>query len=51
MAKNKMTHVSLRIVPVILLKRNRKFFVPVLLDNGSTKMYINSDVAAELNLC
>ena len=46
-----MTHVSLRIVTVILLKRSQEFIVPALLDDGSTKTYINNDVAAELNLC
>ena len=42
--------VSLRTIPIILKKGNRKVKVNALLDDGSTKSYINNDVANELNL-
>ena len=40
----------LRTVTVILKNGNRRLFVNALLDDGSTKTYVNSDIAAELNL-
>ena len=40
----------LRTVPVVLKKGNRKMVVNALLDDGSTKTYINEDVARELKL-
>ncbi|XP_052281199.1 uncharacterized protein LOC127878708 [Dreissena polymorpha] len=40
--------VGLRTVPVILANGNRSITVNALLDDASTKTYINSDVAAEL---
>ena len=49
-AKNGVNYVSLRTVPVILRKGSQKIVVNALLDDGSAKTYINSDVAAELNL-
>lgn len=50
MAKNRVSYISLRIVPVILRKGSQKIVPNTLLDDGSTKTYINSDAAAELNL-
>ena len=40
----------LRAVPVILKNGNRRLVVNALLDDGSTKNYLNSDIAVELNL-
>ena len=40
----------LQTVPVILKNGNKRFVVNALLDDGSTKTYVNSDTAAELNL-
>ena len=40
----------LQTVPVILKNGNRRLVVNALLDDGSTKTYVNSDIAAELNL-
>ena len=40
----------LRTVPVTLKNGNRRLVVNALLDDGSTKTYVNSDIAAELNL-
>ena len=40
----------LRAVPVILKNGNRRLVVNALLDGGSTRTYVNSDIAAELNL-
>ena len=40
----------LRTVPVTLKNGKRKLVVNALLDDGSTKTYVNSDIAAELNL-
>ena len=42
--------VSLRTVPVILKSGNRRVKINALLDDGSTKSYINNDVAKELQL-
>ena len=42
--------VALRTVPVILKSGNRRVEVNALLDDASTKTYLNSDVAAELGL-
>ena len=42
--------VALRTVPVMLQNGKRKFSVNALLDDGSTKSYINADIAAELGL-
>ena len=41
---------ALRTIPVVLRNGNRKMLVNALLDDGSTKSYINEDVAAELGL-
>ena len=40
----------LQTVPVILKNRNRRLIANALLNDGSTKTYVNSDIAAELNL-
>ena len=40
----------LQTVPVILKNGNRRLVVNALLDDGSTKTYVNSDIATELNL-
>ena len=40
----------LRTVPVILKNGNRRLVVNALLDDSSTKTYVNSDIGAELNL-
>ena len=45
-----MSYASSQTVPVILRKRSQNIVLNTLLDDGSTKTYINSDVAAELNL-
>ena len=50
MAKNRVSYISLRIVPVILRKGSQKIVANALLEDGSTKTHINSDAAAELNL-
>ena len=42
--------VALRIVPVFLKNGNRRIKVNALLDEASTKTYLNADVAAELGL-
>lgn len=42
--------IGLRTVPVILKKGNRQLKVNALLDNASTKTYVNADIAAELGL-
>ena len=42
--------VALRTVPVFLKNGNRKIKVNALLDEASTKTYLNADVAAELGL-
>ena len=42
--------VSLRTVPVVLKNGRCKVVVNALLDDGRTKTYVNSDVAAELGL-
>ena len=42
--------VALRTIPVYLKSGNRKLKVNALLDDASTKTYLNSDVASELNL-
>ena len=41
---------ALRTVPLILKNRGQKLVVNALLDDASTKTYVNSDVAAELGL-
>ncbi|XP_063441925.1 uncharacterized protein LOC134722246 [Mytilus trossulus] len=46
----KSNFVTLRTVPVILKNGNRTVSVNALLDDASTKTYINADVAAELGL-
>ena len=43
-------HIALRTVPVMLRNGDRSLKVNALLDDGSTKSYINADVAAELGL-
>ena len=42
--------VALRTIPVTLIHAGRKIKVNALLDDGSTKTYLNTDVAAELKL-
>ena len=42
--------VGLRTVPVILQNGGRSLTVNALLDDASTKTYVNADVAAELGL-
>ena len=42
--------IALRIIPVYIRNGNRKLQVNALLDDASTKTYINADVAAELGL-
>ena len=42
--------IALRTVPVYLKSGNRKLKVNALLDDTSTKTYVNADVAAELGL-
>ena len=41
---------ALRTVPVILKNGSKRIEAYALLDDASTKTYINSDIAAELNL-
>ena len=48
--KVKEEYIALRTVPVILKNGGRKLIVNALLDDASTKTYVNSDVAAELGL-
>lgn len=43
-------YIALRTVPVMLKNGDRSLKVNALLDDGSTKSYINADVAAELGL-
>ena len=43
-------YIALRTVPVILTNGSRSVKVNALLDDASTKTYINSDVAAELGV-
>ncbi|XP_065639456.1 uncharacterized protein LOC136072233 [Hydra vulgaris] len=45
-----MNYISLKTAPVILRNGNKKVVVNALLDNGSTKTCLNSDVADELSL-
>ena len=40
----------LQTVPIILKNGNGRLVVNALLDDGSTKTYVNSDIAAELNV-
>ena len=42
--------IVLRTVPVILKSGNKRLIVKTLLDDGSTKTYVNIDIAVELNL-
>ena len=42
--------IALRTIPVYIRNGNRKLQVNALLDDASTKTYINADVAAELGL-
>lgn len=44
------SQIGLRTVPVIVKNGNKQLMVNALLDDGSSKSYINSDVAAELGL-
>jgi len=44
------SHIALRTVPVILTTNNRTLKVNALLDDGSSKSYINEDIAYELGL-
>jgi len=41
-------YLALRTVPVVVKNGERRMIVNALLDDGSTKTYINCDVAAEL---
>jgi hypothetical protein len=41
---------AMRTVPVVLINGNRRMTMNALLDDASTKTYINADVAAELGL-
>ena len=43
-------NIALRTIPVYLKSGNRKLKVNALLDDASTKTYVNADVAAELGL-
>ena len=43
-------YLALRTVPVVVKNAERTMIVNALLDDGSTKTYINGDVAAELGL-
>ncbi|XP_053385782.1 uncharacterized protein LOC128550562 [Mercenaria mercenaria] len=43
-------YIALRTVPVILKANGREIVINALLDDGSTKTYLNEDVAAELGL-
>ena len=45
-----LSFLALQTVPVILKNRNRAIRVNALLDEASTKTYINADVASELGL-
>ncbi|XP_052778542.1 uncharacterized protein LOC128215986 [Mya arenaria] len=42
--------ISLRTVPVLVCANGKEIKINALLDDGSTKTYVNSDVAAELGL-
>eukprot|EP00795_Rhopilema_esculentum_P017422 gene17422-9025_t len=48
--QDELKFVSLRTVSVVLKNGNKKIVVNALLDDGSTKTYLNSDVATELDL-
>ena len=47
---SKVDYIALRTVPIILKNGDRSLRVNALLDEASTKSYVNSDVAAELGL-
>ena len=47
---SKVDYIALRTVPIILKNGGRSLQVNALLDEASTKSYVNSDVAAELGL-
>ena len=49
-SKDRGEFIALRTVPVVLKNGNREVKVNALLDDASTKSYINADVAAELGL-
>ena len=49
-AEQKSGPVSLRTVPVVLVAGKRRVTVNAILDDGSTRSYVNSDVAAELGV-
>ena len=42
--------VALRTLPVVVKKGNQQLAINAMLDDGSTKLYINSDVASQLGL-
>ena len=46
----KLDDIVLRTVPVLVKNGNRRMVVNALLDDGSTKTYVNEDIAAELKL-
>ena len=47
---SKVDYIALRTVPIVLKNGDRSLRVNALLDEASTKSYVNSDVAAELGL-
>ena len=47
---SKVDYIALRTVPIVLKNGDRSMRVNALLDEASTKSYVNSDVAAELGL-
>jgi DNA-binding transcriptional regulator YiaG len=47
---SKHQYIALRTIPVIVSNGNKNIQINALLDDGSTKTYINADVAAELGL-
>ena len=42
--------IALRSVPVIISANGKKLQINALLDDGSTKTYINEDIASELGI-
>jgi len=47
---NSINNIALRTVPVILKVQGKELKINALLDDGSTKSYLNEDVASELGL-
>ncbi len=50
MANTRRNHIGLRTVPVILETGNRQLTVNALLDDASTRSYVNADIAVELGI-